>query len=324
MTGWRPVAGAVMLRQQSETLRTIRQHFHSTDCLEVITPVLSRAAVSDVNSHSFATRLAASGPPLYLQTSPEFPMKRLLAAGAGDIYQICPVFRRGEQGTVHNPEFTLLEWYRVGIDHHALMQEVDTLVRKLWPHRQLPPSEYLTYAEAVRRATGAEIRNLDTAAVNSLLLQAGVAVPASLSGDPLDGWLDLLLSSVVAPAFATDRFTLLYDYPATQAALARVIEGQDGQPVAARFELFFGPLELANGYHELQDVSEQRRRFKADLGSRAKSGEPCFPLDQHLLDALAHGLPDCAGVALGIERLMMALHGKSRIDDVLNFPINRA
>jgi len=320
---WQPAAEPETLRQFARLLASIRQHFSASDTLEVMTPVLSAAAVSDRHIESFSTQLASNQRPYYLQTSPEYPMKRLLAAGLGDCYQICPVFRQGEQGRFHNPEFTLLEWYRVGVDHHALMREVDALMHGVWPGQALPPTQTITFRDALESACGLDLDQLQITDIKALLRQRGHGVPQSLTND-LDAWLDLLFSIVVTASFPGDRFTLLTDYPESQAALARVINDDQGRPVAARFELYWGTLELANGYHELQDAQEQRRRFESDLHVRAQTGLPCRPLDEHLLEAMTHGLPDCAGVALGLERLMMVHSGLAHINDVLSFPIERA
>ncbi len=331
MRDWKPSADLETIRQFASLLADIRLHFTETECLEVITPVLSSAAVSDPHIHSFTTPLATLDKPVYLHTSPEYAMKRLLAANIGDCYQICRVFRQGERGQNHNPEFTLLEWYREGLDHKALMQEVDALMRRLWSLLkpagvELPPTEFCTYEQVVESATGVPLASLDSALIQRILHEQGKSVPdtMNLTEDALDSWLDLLMTSLVTTQFARDRFTLLYDYPASQAALARVINGENGQPAAARFELFFGPLELANGYHELRDAAEQRQRFEQDQKIRQRSGLPIQPIDEYLLAALDSGLPDCAGVAIGLERLMMILTQKKRIEEVLTFSVDHA
>lgn len=331
MKDWKPAADVQTIRDFARLLADIRLHFAETACLEVITPVMSASAVSDPHIHSFSTPLESLHKPVYLHTSPEYAMKRLLAANIGDCYQICRVFRQGERGRNHNPEFTLLEWYRLGIDHQELMREVDSLMRRLWSLLRpdsdvLPTTEYRTFPEVIKAATGAALSELDVAAIQRLLQAHGQSVPDSMedNDNALDGWLDLLMTSVVTAKFPTDRFTLLYDYPASQAALARIISGHDNDSVAARFELFFGPLELANGYHELQDATEQRQRFEQDQQVRRAAGLPIQPIDEHLLAALEHGLPDCAGVAIGLERLMMILIGKKSIDEVLTFSVDHA
>lgn len=330
MKDWKPSAELQTIRSFARLLAEVRAHFAETHCLEVITPALSSAAVSDPHVHSCSLSLAYLNQPVYLQTSPEYAMKRLLAADLGDCYQICRVFRQGERGRHHNPEFTMLEWYRVSMNHHQLMEEVDTLIRRLWsllhPDSVLPATDYRTYSQVIESVTGVPLTELDVATVKQLLQAQGESVPDSMTqvDSALDTWLDLLMTAVVTPTFASDRFTLLYDYPASQAALARIIDTPDGNTAAARFELFFGSLELANGYHELRDATEQRQRFQQDQRVRHDAGLPVQPIDEHLLAALESGLPNCAGVAIGLERLMMALLQKKSIDDVLTFSIDHA
>ncbi|MDX1654946.1 MAG: EF-P lysine aminoacylase EpmA, partial [Candidatus Competibacteraceae bacterium] len=262
------------------------------------------------------------GSRLWLHTSPEFAMKRLLAAGSGSIYQIARVFRDGESGARHNPEFTLLEWYRVDFDHFQLMDEVAELVRVvLAGHRQPGPVERLSYRQAFRRYL-----DLDPfAPVTALRDRAGelgIAVAGELSADDPDPWRDLLLTHAVEPQLGRGRLTFLHDYPASQAALARVRPGDP--PLAERFELYMDGVELANGFHELGDPLEQRSRFEADNALRRRQGLTEVPVDQNLLGALAEGLPDCAGVALGLDRLFMIAAGVERLEEVLAFPLERA
>ena len=323
---WQPNASLATLRFTAATLAAIRQHFAESDAFEVSTPALSTAGTTDANIHSLSTECDGVDPSTrYLHTSPEFPMKRLLAAGSGDIFQICKVFRAGERGGRHNPEFTLLEWYRVGIDHHQLMHELDSLVQKLWANspRPTPLSNFVTYADAIRKACGASLADLDIAAIRSLLSHAHIDMPTSMN-NKLDDWLDLLMSEVVFPTFDQDRFTFLYNYPASQAALSRIGTNSDGLAVAERFELFFGPLELANGFHELLDSDEQRARFVQDQSERREHNLAFVPIDENLLAALESGMPACSGVAVGIERLIMTLNQHSQIDDVLAFTFDNA
>lgn len=248
-------------------------------------------------------------------------MKRLLAAGSGPVYQICKVFRDGEAGRLHNPEFTMLEWYRPGYDHRQLMDEVDELVRGLLaPYRQCPPTLRLSYAEAFERFAGVDPHRTGPAQLERRAAQLGIAAPAGLGSR--DQWLDLLLTHVVEPALRDHALCLIYDYPASQAALARV---RDGDPaVAERFELYLDGVELANGFHELTDAGEQARRFSDDAARRAQSGAHGPPPDARFLAALGHGLPDCAGVALGLDRLLMRALGAPAIEQVLAFPWPRA
>ncbi len=289
--------------------------------LEVETPIVAHATVTDVHLASLETRIAGRTAPFYLQTSPEYAMKRLLAAGSGDVYQVSKVFRDGESGRRHNPEFTMIEWYRLGFDHRALMDEVAALLHELLGERLVRAPEHVTYRDAIAGATGLDPY---TAPVGTLLAAARDRlgdVPAELAGDR-DACLDLLMGAVVGPALGIGGITFVHDYPASQAALARLLPGDP--PVAARFEAYVGGLELCNGFHELADPAEQRRRFDADRAARRARGLPCPPVDERLLAALAHGLPDCAGVALGFDRVAMLAAGTDDIRDVLAFPIDAA
>ncbi len=287
--------------------------------MEVDTPALSHAGASDPHIESFRLNLRGSG--LYLHTSPEYPMKRLLAAYACDCYQIAKVFRVDESGGQHNPEFTMLEWYRLGYDHHALMRELLALIEAtLRGERELAEAVKLSYAEAFGRYAGIDPHRADTAALAACADAHGLELPAGLERDAL---LDALIAMVVAPAFPSDRLTLVYDFPASQAALARVAR-REGIEVAERFELFWGALELANGFHELTDAKEQRRRFEQDNRRRRAMGLVEVAPDENLLLALESGLPACAGVALGIDRLLMSALAADHIDEVLSFPLGRA
>ncbi len=319
---WRPTAPMANLRARAEVLATVRSFFARRGVLEVETPALGQAAVTDPNLASMPTRFlgpgAGDGRTLYLQTSPELHMKRLLAADSGPIYQICRAFRDGESGRRHNPEFTILEWYRPGWDHHRLMDEIDELVADVLG---LPAAERLAYAEAFRRHAGVDPHRAPEREIVSALRASGGA-PADTSDLDRDDLLNLLLARLVEPQLGRDRPTFLHDYPASQAALARVRPGDP--PLAERFELYVEGVELANGFHELGDADEQRRRFVADLEARRRRGLPEVPLDERLLRALDHGLPPCAGVALGVDRLVMVACGASSLHEVLAFPLDRA
>ncbi len=324
---WQPSATLETLRLRARLLSSIRAFFERRGVLEVETSILSAAAVTDPNLASLSVRYTGPGAPhgrvLYLHTSPEFPMKRLLAAGSGSIYQICKVFRDGEAGRLHNPEFTMLEWYRVGFDHHALMDEVEALVTEtLYECTDLRPAERLTYRRAFREYAGIDPHETSVESLRECTLDHGVELAMGLEPDRRDAWLDLLLTHVVEPNLGDGRLTFLYDYPASQAALARVRAGEP--PVAERFELYLGGVELANGFHELGDAGEQRRRFEADNERRRAAGLPPVPVDERLLAALMHGLPDCAGVALGFDRLVMIAGRLQSIDKALAFPVARA
>jgi lysyl-tRNA synthetase class 2 len=286
--------------------------------------MLSAAATVDPNIHSWR-----AGSPVaalrWLHTSPEFPMKRLLAAGSGPIYQICHVFREDEQGRLHNPEFSLLEWYRPGFDQDRLMDEIEALLAAALPAPPALPAERLSYRAAVLRESGIDPFVTEISSLREGLSDLGVPEPEGLSGLDLrnrDFWLDLLMGQVVGPKLGLDRFCFIYDYPASQSALARI--RADDPPVAERFELYWHGVELANGFHELGDADEQRRRFEADHARRHARGLSVPPLDENLLAALAAGLPDCTGVALGLDRLLMLALGLGSIAETLAFPFDRA
>ena len=307
------------LRLRAEVLAKIRAFFTDRGVLEVETPQLAAAPVTDLHLHALSCRYrgpgADDGRVLYLQTSPEFAMKRLLAAGSGPIYQLCRAFRDGEAGARHNPEFTILEWYRPGWDHRRLMDEMDELLRAVV---DTAPCEPLTYAEAFARHADLDPHGAPRSELEQRVEDLGVGDPRQLRRDDL---LDLILTHEIEPQLGAGRPTFVHDYPESQAALARVRDGKP--PLAERFEVFVDGVELANGYHELVDPYEQRRRFENDLEARRRGGLPDVPMDEHLLAALEHGLPPCAGVALGVDRLVMLAAGTRDISDVIAFPIDR-
>lgn len=324
---WRPTASGDVLRLRAALLARIRAWCAAHDLLEVETPLLSSGATTDPQIESFTTRYLGPGAPqgrlCYLHTSPEFPMKRLLAAGSGSIYQICRVLRQGECGARHNPEFTLVEWYRLGADHHALMDEVQGLVAAvLSDTRTLAEPERLTYRAAFERVTGLDPHRSSPAELRACAARHGLGTVGGAGEGDADLWRDLLLSHLVTPDLGQGRLSFVYDFPASQASLARVRSGDP--PVAERFEAFLDGVELANGFHELTQAGEQRRRFERDRHRRRAAGRSVVPSDARLLAALAAGLPDCAGVALGFDRLVMAACGARRIDEVIAFPFARA
>jgi lysyl-tRNA synthetase class 2 len=317
---WRPGATPAALRRRAALVARVRDFFAHRRVLEVETPTLSAAAVSDPQIESLSTRIAGLPRTYYLSTSPEFPMKRLLASGVGDIYQLCKVFRDGERGRWHNPEFTMLEWYRLGFDDAALMSEVDTLVRELLaPERALGPAERLTYAESIVRHAGVDPSGCTDAELDRAAEAHGVACQASLDRDAK---LDLLMALVVGPKLGAGRPCFVCDYPASQASLARL---KPGSPrVAVRFELYLDGIELANGFHELSDAGEQRRRFLGDLATRRERGQHTPPMDEHLLAALTAGMPDCAGVALGFDRVVAIALQAASLSEAMTFSIDDA
>lgn len=295
----------------------IRAFFAARGVLEVETPILSEAGNTEPNIESFATafggRVDGGARERWLRTSPEYPLKRLLAEGVGDCYELGRVFRDGEAGRRHNPEFTMLEWYRVGWDHRRLLDETVELVRAALA---LQGREAGVVVRSYRDWFGAEL-GLDPFAASIAELRAPLAdVRIDPQGLTRDDWLDLLVTHRLQPAFPRDRISVVHDFPATQCALARIRPGDP--PLAERFELYLGPYELANGYHELDDAAEQRARFVRDNERRRARGQRELPLDERLLATL-DALPDCAGVALGVERLLMCLAGTDDIGDVLAF-----
>lgn len=277
--------------------------------LEVETPTLAQFAVTDPQIESFWVAAASA----YLQTSPEYAMKRLLAAGSGPIYQITKAFRAGEAGRWHNPEFTLLEWYRPGFDHHALMSEVDSLLSALLGPA---PSTRIAYGDAFRRHLGIEIDDVTDESLNSVARQHGYA------GAALDRIAahDFLFSQQIQPALRGRVF--VYDYPAEQAALARLTESEP--PRAERFEVFIDGVELANGYHELCDADEQRQRFLNDIAIRKQQRRADVRYDPRLVGALEAGMPPSAGVAIGLDRLLAIHLKRSRLAEVMSFVWDRA
>ncbi len=325
---WRPTASLEVLARRARMLARIRAFFAERGVLEVETPLLSRAATPDPNLLSFSTRYTGPGAPdgltLYLHTSPEFAMKRLLAAGSGSIYQICKVFRDGESGRWHNPEFTMLEWYRTGFDHHRLMDEVAALVHAATSGQlAFAAAEKLSYRAAFERYVGLDPHQATADDFAHAAAQHGIVLPARHAHEPDHAmWRDLLLTHVIEPRLGQGRPTFLYDFPAAQASLARVLPGDP--PLAARFELYIHGVELANGFHELTDGAEQRIRFQRQLHARTATGLPAVPLDERFLAALEAGLPECAGVALGIDRLVMVACGARSIDEVIAIPLERA
>jgi lysyl-tRNA synthetase class 2 len=316
---WRPTATLSALRHRAAMLAAARDFFAGRGVLEVETPILSSAAVSDPQIESLATRVAGMAARSYLCTSPEYAMKRLLAAGSGDIYQICKVFRDAERGRWHNPEFTLIEWYRLGYDDAALMTEVEALVGCLLAPRRLEPAERLSYSAALQRHAGVDAHGASDGDLTESARRHGVVCDAELDRDAK---LDLLMGLVVGPRLGLDRPCFICDYPASQAALARLKPGLP--PVAARFELYLNGIELANGFHELVNAGEQRARFGQDLALRRARGQAESPLDEHLLAALAAGMPDCAGVALGFDRLVALALGAPQLADAMAFTIDNA
>ncbi len=318
---WRPSATIETLRRRAAILAQIRGFFAERGVLEVETPSLSQATVPD--PHLLSIPASVQSPhhshklTYYLQTSPEYAMKRLLSAGSGCIYQLCKAFRQEEQGRLHNSEFTLLEWYRLGFDHHALMKEVDELLQLIL---KTATAERYSYAEAFERFLGINPHDAgDHALEDCAKRQEGIQINSQLSRE---GWLQLLMSHCIEPQLGEDRPVFIYDFPASQAALARIRPGNP--PLASRFEVYCRGIELGNGFHELQASQEQRTRFLRDLDSRRQQGLEPVPIDERLLAALEQGLPDCAGIAIGFDRLVMLALGCRNIEEVLSFAFEQA
>jgi len=310
---WQPSASLDALHLRARLYQQLRGFFQQRNVLEVETPLLGQAASTDVHLASLSVDNQQ-----FLQTSPEFAMKRLLAAGSGAIYQICKSFRQGESGKRHNPEFTMLEWYRPGFDHFQLMDEVAGLLNSLLGER---PVRQLSYRSAFVQVFDIDPHLADVSELSALAYQH---TGYQTDGDDCDTLLELLMSQVIEPQLGLGELTFIYDYPASQCALAKVKIDTQGAQVAERFELYVEGVELANGYHELTDADEQQRRFEADLTERKRRALPDVPADQRLVAALQHGMPVCAGVALGLDRLLMLMAGKGSIRDVIAFPVDRA
>lgn len=327
-------------------LAKIRRFFAGRGVLEVETPLLCRAAGTDPNLQPFTAdfRLPGQtqGTPLYLQTSPEFAMKRLLAAGAGSIYQICKAFRNEEAGRFHNPEFTILEWYQVGFGLEDLMDEVDALLTCLFAGIcELQPAERISYRDLFQRHTGLNPLQASIADFATCAQRHGLDEAEMLCGENRSVWLDLLFSHLVQPGLgrlkrpddspppqrsagvlSTIRPSFVHSYPAFLPSLARK---KPGEPEAVeRVEVFIDGVELGNGYHELADAAEQEKRFDADLSARREMGLALPPKDRRLLAALDAGLPDCSGIALGLDRLLLLTTKAQALGEVLAFPIDRA
>lgn len=313
MTDWKPAAALDRLHDRAQLLAAIRQFFAERGVLEVETPLLTHTTATDVYINSFAVPNAAqsSSSSYYLQTSPEFAMKRLLAAGSGPIYQLCKAFRAEESTRLHNQEFTMLEWYRPAYSLAELMDEVAQLVSNTF---QCGKIAQISYRELFRSHL-----DFDPHQISYDDLRAIAREKIAFAGDALSAtdYLQQLLAQCIEPALP--EYCFIYDYPVAQAALAKLESDAEGQVVARRFELFGKGMELANGYFELTDAAEQRARFNADNERRRQLQLPQYPVDEKLLAALASGLPACAGVALGVDRLLMLKVGAKNIREVLSF-----
>lgn len=305
---WQPSASIENIKARAVMLCGIRRFFAERQVLEVETPLVCESTVTDPYIESL--RLESKN---YLQTSPEYPMKRLLAAGVGDCYQICKAFREDESGQRHNPEFTLLEWYRVGFTLNDLMADVADLVGLFLPTKGV---QKLTYQAAFEEILGFDPL---TISLDDVRACAHKHINLEMPDGSIDDWLNALMSHLIEPTLGTDHPVFIYQYPPSQAALAKLTENTKGQSVAARFELYYQGIELANGFDELTDQFTQANRFAQDNQERSARKQQSIPIDQDFLACLPN-LPDCSGVALGLDRLLMLSTGSSSIQDVLGFP----
>ncbi|GAA3609843.1 MAG: elongation factor P--(R)-beta-lysine ligase [Gibbsiella quercinecans] len=319
---WQPSAPIANLLKRAAILAEIRRFFADRGVLEVETPTMSQATVTDVQLFPFQTRFvgpgAAAGMTLYMMTSPEYHMKRLLAAGSGPIYQLGRSFRNEEAGRYHNPEFTMLEWYRPHYDMYRLMNEVDDLLQQVL---DCDSAETLSYQQAFLRHLDVDPLSADKAQLREVAAKLDLSNIADTEEDR-DTLLQLLFVTGVEPHIGREKPAFVYHFPATQASLAEI--STEDHRVAERFEVYFKGIELANGFRELTDSSEQRKRFEQDNRKRAALGLPEHPIDNYLLDALKHGMPECSGVALGVDRLVMLALGAESLDEVIAFPVMRA
>ncbi|MGV8924084.1 MAG: elongation factor P--(R)-beta-lysine ligase [Ewingella sp.] len=319
---WQPSAPIANLLKRAAIVAEIRRFFADRGVLEVETPAMSQATVTDVHLVPFETRFvgpgAADGMTLYLMTSPEYHMKRLLAAGSGPIYQMGKSFRNEEAGRYHNPEFTMLEWYRPRYDMYRLMNEVDDLLQQVL---DCETAETLSYQQAFTRHLDVDPLSADKTQLREAAAKLDLSNIADTEEDR-DTLLQLLFAMGVEPHIGRDKPAFVYHFPATQASLAEI--STEDHRVAERFEVYYKGVELANGFRELTDSREQRQRFAQDNKKRSARGLPVQPVDNNLLDALEHGMPECSGVALGVDRLIMIALGADCLSEILAFPVMRA
>jgi lysyl-tRNA synthetase class 2 len=320
---WPPTCSAALLHQRAELYQTIRSFFAEKNVLEVDTPVLSNSASCDVNLDSFSANLGSNeqtSQRLYLQTSPEFAMKRLLASGSGSIYQIAKSFRRSESGRFHNPEFTLLEWYRVGFSMADLIEEMIEFLMLCFNENLA--FRTLSYGRLFQQLTDIDPYTATLAELMAFASKQGNPEAAGICGDSLANGLDYVFSQYIQPKLKKGLVYFVTDYPVCMAMLAKISNFEP--KTAKRFEVYFKGIELANGYEELTDAKQQQARFQQELEERKREGLEPVPMDMNLLAALEFGLPSCSGVALGLDRLLMLMTDADSIDDVLTFPIQRA
>ncbi len=317
VSDWQPSADIEVLKRRADIIRRLREWFYKQNILEVETPQLSRGATTDPNIESFSVA------DRHLRTSAEFHLKRLLAAGCPDVYELGKVFRVDESGQRHNPEFTMLEWYRLGIDHLQLVSEIEGLLQYLHQDNSVT-LQRISYHKFWSQHSDIDLSVAGCAEIVSFLESQGIAVPAS-TATSFDELQDLAMATVLADSMPQQKYTCIYDYPASQASLARIDNSNPAWPVANRFEIYYGSVELANGFYELTDRAEQLARFQSDNKIRELKEQVQRPIDHLFVDSLNHGLPDCSGVAIGIDRLMMVLLDNVKsLNEVISFDWQRA
>ena len=322
MPDWQPSAPITNLLKRAKLMNAVRRFFIERGILEVETPAMSKASVTDIHLHPFVTRFigpgAAAGEDLYLITSPEFHMKRLLAAGSGPIFQLCRCFRNEEMGRHHNPEFTMLEWYRPGFDMYPLMNEVDDLLQQIL---ESEPADLVSYQQVFQRHLDIDPLTIEKEELKALAAKLNLSDELAQEEDR-DTLLQLLFTHSIEPNIGQEKPVFVYHFPASQASLARI--SIEDRRVAERFEVYFKGIELANGFTELTDAQEQKERFELDNLKRQNKGLPQYPIDNQLIASLFSGLPDCSGVALGMDRLIMLALDETSIDQVIAFTLDRA
>ncbi len=318
MSEWRPTFSLHNLALRAQLLSQVRHFFNERDVLEVETPLVCARTVTEPNIASFY--FSINDDKRYLQTSPEYAMKRLLAAGAPDIFQICKSFRDGEQGTLHNPEFTMIEWYRLGYSLDEIMREtVDLISTLLLSRNTVENVDYVSYNDLTKKSLGVSLCSLSEDSIKNLAVESGLVIKGEMS---LGQYIDFIFSHKVMSAMSANAITVVFHYPAAQAALSKL--NTDDPSLAERFEVFYEGVELANGYVELTDVNVQLERFESDQAVRQVSGLPEVAIDERLIEAQRHGLPECAGVAVGFDRVMMLAAGASSLAEVMSFDWSNA
>ncbi len=322
---WLPTCTSDVLRLRAQLYNKIRDFFSERAVLEVETPLLGSGCGTDPQLDFFNTYYCT--PPLqhklFLQTSPEFAMKRLLASGSGSIYQICKAFRNGESGRFHNPEFTLLEWYRVGFTLPELMDEIAELMSLLFKNYiALNDPQRFSYQEIFQHYTGLNALEFSYKKYSDYAQSNNVADAVTICGYDHGLWLDFIFSHNIQPNLGQNAVAMIFGYPACQSSLARI--NKDNSKITDRVEVFINGVELGNGYYELTDAKEQSKRFDEEIAFRRQIKRPVTVKDKHLIAALEQGLPECSGMAIGLDRILMLMTGSSIIDEVLNFPIHRA